>query len=84
MTLCFTKIKRDQEKPDAYVWKNLSLHLIFDLEKGLIARALINYHVQVKVTVEMQVVLEIQSSEMINHSFRILNIIVLGLQNLLL
>ena len=82
MTFCFTKIKRDQEKPDVYVWKNLSLHLIFDLEKGLITKVVINYQVQVKVAVEMQVVLEIQSSWMINHSFEILNIVVISHQNL--
>ena len=79
----FTKIKRDQEKPGVYVWKNLSLHLIFDLEEGLTRRVMINYQVQVTAAVEMQVVLEIQSYCMINHSFQIWNIIVVSLQNLL-
>ena len=61
MTLCFMKIKRNQEKPDDYVWKNLSLYLTFDLEKKFISRVVINYQVQVKVAVE------IQSSWMINY-----------------
>ena len=65
------KIKRDHEKPDIYVWRNLSLHLIFDLKEGLIKRLVINNQVQVTVAVEMQVVLEIQSFWMINHSFHI-------------
>ena len=56
------KIKRDQEKPDVYIWKNLSLHLIFDLEKGQIRMMVINYYVQVIVAKERQVMLEMHLS----------------------
>ena len=41
--------------PDVYIWKNLSLHLIFDLKEELIRKEVIEYPNHVTAAVEMQV-----------------------------
>ena len=41
--------------PDAYIWKNLSLHLIFNLKEELIKKEVIKYPIHVTAAVEVQV-----------------------------